>query len=133
MANKIEAINAYRPRIKRGKIVELNESAYLLEKRTSLYMSSIYATLIELKFLASFILKGGRSLRLPGIGLLSPEISLDGKIIVTLKLDKEIINELNQEVDGFWGEIINKKMIGKTVDELVNIWNEQHPDDPVEK
>ena len=34
MASKIGAINAYRPRIKKGKIVELDEAATLLAKRS---------------------------------------------------------------------------------------------------
>jgi len=40
-------------------------------------------------------------------------------------------NRLNAPGD-FRGEIGNRDMIGKTADELVARWNEEHPDDPVE-
>jgi len=31
----------------------------------------------------------------------------------------------------FGGTIMNRKNIGKSADELVALWNETHPDDPV--
>jgi hypothetical protein len=30
------------------------------------------------------------------------------------------------------GEIVNRENIGKTFEELVSLWNELHPDEPIE-
>jgi hypothetical protein len=34
-------------------------------------------------------------------------------------------------VGRFFSEILNRRNIGKTPDELVELWNVEHPDDPV--
>ncbi len=39
-------------------------------------------------------------------------------------------SELN--VDGkFKGEVVNRGMIGKSVDEMIKRWNGEHPDDKI--
>jgi len=56
---------------------------------------------------------------------------LDGVFNVAHWLDTALKNRLNTPGE-FRGEIENRDMIGKTVDDLVVRWNEEHPDDPVE-
>ncbi|MGD2087421.1 MAG: hypothetical protein PVH61_14650 [Candidatus Aminicenantes bacterium] len=131
MANRITAINAYRPRIKKGKMANVKEAANLIAGRTSLNESGVHEALLELKYVLGFFLKSGRSLKLPGLGLFSPHMSLNGRIKVSLRLDKEVTSELNKEDGGFDGEVINSDMKNKTSDELVTRWNEEHPEDPV--
>ncbi len=50
---------------------------------------------------------------------------------VNIKADKRITRAVNQE-GAFRGELINAENIGKTGDELVAMWDIDHPDDPVE-
>ena len=63
--------------------------------------------------------------------MFSPVIKLDGKIKTSFRLEKGLASELNKAAEGFEGEVINNDMIGKSVDDLVTRWNEEHPEDPV--
>jgi len=56
---------------------------------------------------------------------------LDGVFNVAHWLDTALKNRLNTPGE-FRGEIETRDMIGKTADDLVVRWNEEHPDDPVE-
>ena len=57
-------------------------------------------------------------------------MKIDGWFGVSLRLGQEIKNALN--MPGFFiGEIINRKDIGLTSDELVVMWDAANPGDPV--
>jgi len=81
--------------------------------------------------MVAFFNLGGRAVKLEGLGTYSPKVGLDGVFDVAHRLDKALKNRLNAPGD-FRGEIGNRDMIGKTADELVARWNEEHSDDPVE-
>ena len=66
-----------------------------------------------------------------GLGTYAPKVGLNGVFDVAHRLDKALKNRLNASGD-FKVEIGNRDMIGKTADELVARWDEEHPDDPVE-
>lgn len=55
---------------------------------------------------------------------------LVGPFDVSHRLDRAIKNALNAP-GAFGGEIVNRENIGKTADDLVALWNADHPDDPV--
>ena len=74
---------------------------------------------------------GGRAVKLEGLGTYTPKVGLDGVFDVAHRLDKALKNRLNAPGD-FRGEIGNRDMIGKTADELVARWDEEHPGAPVE-
>ena len=131
MANKIRAISAYRPKIKHGLSVDVKEASDLIAGRSSLNEGGVHDSLLEYRNVCIQSMRTGRSVKLMGLGLLSPSISLDGSIKVSFRADRELIGELNKKNAGFKGQIINRDMIGKTVDDLVARWNTEHPDDPV--
>lgn len=131
MATKANALAAYRPRIKKGKTADVKDASKIIAGRTSATFGGVLENLMELMFVVTFFLCDGRPLKLPGLGTFNPSISLDGTINVNLRVDREMLSELNKEKEGFKGDIINKDMIGKTYDELVVRWNEEHPDDPI--
>ncbi len=65
-----------------------------------------------------------------GIAVYTPSIDLDGTIEVKVRVDKRILRALNAE-GAFRGRIINRENIGKTRDDLIEQWNQDHPDDPI--
>ena len=67
---------------------------------------------------------------MPDLGTYLPTIDIRGKFGISHRLSKEIKNALNTP-GAFSGEIINRENIGKSADELVEMWNNDHPDDPV--
>jgi hypothetical protein len=70
----------------------------------------------------------GRGVKLEGLGTYLPNIRLDGTFDVQHRLDWGLRRALNRPE--FKGTILNRRNIGKTPDELVAQWNEDHPEDP---
>ena len=60
---------------------------------------------------------------------LHPQHDLDGTLEVKVWVDKRILRALNS--GSFWDHILNADNIGKTGDELVALWNDEHPGDPI--
>ena len=84
--------------------------------------------LLELRDTVLFFNLRGQPVKLEGLGTYTPKISLDGKMGVGHRADVALKNGLNQP-GAFKGEVENAANIGKTSDELVAMWNEEHPDD----
>ena len=69
-----------------------------------------------------------RAVRLEGLGTFTPGIDLEGKISINHRPDVALTNALN--TPGFFeGDIIHRDNIGKQMDDLVGLWNEEHPED----
>ena len=130
MADKIKAINAYRPRIKKGKTVFWEELVRLIAGRTSVNAGPISLVLKEFVDAIIFFSLVGRPVKLDGLGIYSPTLRLDGKYKMSHRVDKALTRVMNME-GAFKGDIINRDSIGKTVQDLIAVWNEEHPDDPV--
>lgn len=130
MANRLMAVNEYRPRVKRGPTVTTKELAEYMSSLSTFYANLVIPILMDLHDAVVFFNRQGRSVKLDGLGIYSPKIGLDGEFSVFHRVDRELIKELN-EAATFWGEIINKRMIGKEIDDLVSRWNSEHPEDPV--
>jgi hypothetical protein len=81
--------------------------------------------------LRNFIRKGF-SVRLAGVGVFSPAVDKDGNFGLNYRADKELIKRLNDS-GAFIGRIRNKDMIGKSTDDYIERWNEEHPDDKIKK
>jgi hypothetical protein len=75
------------------------------------------------------LLKEGRPVH-TGIAIFRPSIDLEGKISVSVRVDKRILSALNA-TGAFIGDIKNSDNIGKTTEEIVERWNAEHPTDPV--
>jgi hypothetical protein len=130
MAHRIQAINAYRPRIEQGNTVQRPELVRELSHATSLVEGSISLTMTELKFRLIGYLRAGRAVKVEGLGTWTPNIALDGTVNIQYRPELNFGYELNQP-GVFSGTIINRENIGKTSDELVNMWNEANPTDLV--
>jgi hypothetical protein len=130
MAHKIKAINAYRPRIEQGNTVQRPELVRELSHATSLVEGSVNLTMTELKFRLIGYLRAGRAVKVDGLGIWTPSIGLDGKLSIQYRPDLSFDYELNQP-GVFTGTIINRENIGKTSDDLVNMWNTANPEDLV--
>ena len=130
MAHKIQAINAYRPRIEQGNTVQKPELVRSLSHATSLVEGSVSLTMTELKFRLIEYLRAGRAVKVDGLGIWTPTIALDGTLDIQFRPDLAFGYELNQP-GVFTGTILNREYIGKTSEELIAKWNEDNPEDPV--
>jgi hypothetical protein len=73
----------------------------------------------------------GHGVKLEGLGTYLPNINYKGVFDVAYRLDRRLKKELNVK-RVFRGGIRNKKNIGKTADEVFEMWNNEHPEDKVE-
>jgi hypothetical protein len=129
MALSIQAFSKYCPRIDLGEPADPKRFMELITQRTTLsagvvknVQESEVETLIGL-------LKEGRSVR-TGIAIFRPTIDAKGNLSVSVRVDKRITAALN--IPGaFSGKVNNSANIGKTSDEIVQLWNEEHPEDPI--
>jgi len=130
MASKIQAINAYRPRIVHSDTAGEDRYMELVTQRTTLskgVVRNVQESRIET---LTGLLLDGRRVRTGGATYYL-SIGLDGDYSVKVQANKDITNAANQK-GAFRGRIANAENIGKTSDELVEMWNEEHPDDLVE-
>jgi hypothetical protein len=130
MASRIKAINAYMPRIELGRRAEMDELIDLIAARTGLNEGEIRQVLLEMRDSVLFYNLQGRAVKLEGLGTYTPVIQLDGDFKVGHRADVALKKGLNAPGE-FRGDIENSENIGKTGDELVAMWNEDHSDDPV--
>jgi hypothetical protein len=130
MASKIKAIGAYRPRIEQGNTVQKPELIRALSRATGLVEGTIDQVIKELRDQIIEFNRGGRAVKVDGLGTYAPNISLDGTFDLQYRADTAFGNALN--IPGvFTGRISNRENIGKTSEELVRKWNEHNPEDQV--
>lgn len=130
MAYKIQAINAYRPRLDQGNTVKQPELLRTLSHGTGLLEGAVDHSIKELRDKIIFYCQSGRAVKVDGLGTWTPSIGLDGKINIQYRPDPAFNYRINMP-GMFTGSIINREHIGKTGDELVDKWNEDNPEDPV--
>ena len=130
MTSRIAAINSYRPRIKLGETVQKGELVRYLSDRTGLNEGEVSLVLAELRDTLIFFACSGRGVKMEGLGSYLPSIDLTGTISIDHRLDAAIKEGLNAGRK-FSGTIENRQNIGKTGEELVALWNREHPEDPV--
>jgi hypothetical protein len=130
MAKRVKAIQVYSPRVKLGKRVELGEIVKYIADRTGLNTGEIGYVINELQAAVVHYIRQGRPVKVKGLGTYAPTVKVNGVFDVGFRVDNEIRKELNKP-DTFMGEIDNKDMMGKTTEDLVARWNEEHPHNPV--
>jgi len=131
MANKITAINAYRPRVEAGNTVQKPELVRQLARATGLNEGTADLVIKELRDIIIENLRAGRGVKVEGLGTWLPNIDLAGVFDVQYRMDSFLKSALNV-IGIFTGVILNRENIGKTSEDLVNKWNEEHPDDLVD-
>jgi len=99
-------------------------------RATGLAEGSIAQANMELRDNIIEFNRAGRAVKVDGLGTFSPSIDLDGTLSINFRADPALNHGIN--VPGtFTGTIINREYIGKTSDQLVTLWNSEHPDELV--
>jgi len=129
MAKLLQAVVAYGPRIDLIEAAQPQRFMELVTRRTTLsagvvrnVQESEMETLIDL-------LTEGRPVH-TGVAIFTPSIDLEGNLNINVRLDKRMIAALNAP-GAFTGKIKNRENLGKTSQELAELWNEEHPDNRV--
>ena len=130
MAPRIKAVSAYRPRIEQGNTVQKPELLRAVSRATSLVEGTVDQAIKELRDQIIEFCRSGRAVKVEGLGIFTPTMDLEGNISISFRADPAFAYGLN--VPGiFTGTILNRENIGKTSDQLVQMWNELNPDDQI--
>jgi nucleoid DNA-binding protein len=130
MALKIKAFNLIRPRLKMGKPVREREIANYIADRTSLNRGEIINVINELHDTVVHFCLQGRTVILNRLGRYSPTLKITGEIKAKHVADNDLKKAVNN-LDLYEGTIVNRENIVENSDELVAIWNDLHPEDPI--
>lgn len=130
MATKIEAINAFRPKLVLNPTVKLDGLVDFIAMRTGANKGTVQLVLAEVNDAVAFYNLQGTPVKIDGLGIYTPTMDLGGDLDCSHRTDQEIVGALNAS-GAYKGEIVNRENIGKTADELVALWNAAHPEDPV--
>lgn len=131
MAKRIKAINALRPRLKRLQPVDERLLAEYIADRSNLSKADVTHALLEISAAIEDFAAMGRSVRLTGIGLVTPGMNTSGKLTIRIRPDPRLVRALNAP-KRFVGKVVNARNLRKSGDELVAQWDALHPDDLVE-
>lgn len=129
MASRIRAIKAMQASIEAERTAEMRDRVKFMQRRTGLNAGEAWQVLMEFRDALIFFAQHGQALKLPKIGTFTPTLRADGDFHITFRPAVEIKNALNN--GDFSGTIRNKGNRGKSAEELVALWNELHPEDPV--
>lgn len=128
MATLIQAVASYGPRVELQRTIQTRQLAGYIQGRTSLNRGEVENVLSELNEAIIFFARQGAPVKLGGVGIFTPIVSLTGALGIGFRLDNDIDGMLNVE-NLFTGIVKNRENIGKSSDELKAMWNEEHPED----
>jgi hypothetical protein len=75
--------------------------------------------------------KQGTPVKISGVGIFRPSINRDGKFNIHLRADTALKKGINAP-DAYSGTVLNKDHIGLDDAGYKALWDEDHPDDPLE-
>lgn len=130
MSTNIKVIGTYRPRINLGKTAQKTELLRAATRATGLVEGTFDLSIREIRDQIIEFCREGRAVKIDGLGTWTPNLRMDGSFSIQYRPDNALIKGLNLP-DVFSGTIVNAENIGKSMDELVALWNAEHPDDPV--
>lgn len=131
MASRIAAIKATRPQIDLDRTLSTQLLIEHIAGRTGLNAGEVMLMAYELCDALTVFLSMGQPVQLEKVGTFTPDIRLDGTFFVHFRPCVELKRRLNTP-DAFSGRLRNPENIGKSSDDLVSQWNQEHPEDPVE-
>ena len=130
MAPIIKAVNAYRPRIEQVHTVQKPELLRAASRATGIVEGTLDQSIKELRDQIIEFCRAGRAVKVEGLGTFAPNIDLEGNLSISFRPDPVFANGLNMP-GIFTGRIRNRENIGLTSQDLVRMWNEEHPEDPI--
>jgi hypothetical protein len=129
MATKIEAWTAYGPRLEPATPLTEKELVEQITVGSNENASSVLAVLTFLDAVLEQALKAGRIVQLPNGTHFKPTGKKDGSIEIDVRVNPDLVKQVNSDFRGKWR---NAENMGKTEQEIYSMWNEAHPDDPIQ-
>lgn len=120
MASKLEAMGKHGPRIVPGKPVDDKGAVKFLTMDTGQTDGEAQQSKSNILRMLRFYLIEGRSVYLDDLGGFYPEIRLDGSFVIHFRSDPDLVDYVRSN---FQGVIENAENIGKSLNDLIALWN----------
>ena len=95
MAPRINAVNAYRPRIEQGNTVPKRELLRAASRATGIVEGSLDLGIKEVRNQIIEFCRAGRAVKVEGLGIFSPSIDLNGQFAIVYRADPALNYGLN--------------------------------------
>lgn len=128
MAKKIQAWAAYGPKITLGDPMTKEELIENIIAATNQTKGSVLAVLAELDVQLESGLKSGRIVHLPNGTHFEPIGKKDGSVDIGVRVSPDLDKKVNA---GFRGKWVNSENIGKLEADIIELWNQAHPEDQI--
>ncbi len=132
MTKKLAMLNRLRPRIISQGLTDLEILAERVTKNTTFNSDEFYGMLRLAMKEAVKALQAGETVKLDGLVNVRPYLKVNGKVDMALLGDRRALAALNNPKLWTADKVSNYRNLGKSSEELVELWNTSHPDDPVE-
>ncbi len=132
MASQIAAVASLRPRVLRKSTLNLDIIALRLARGGLASRSIVRMVLDDLVEQIAIALREGDAVHLEGLGRFGLDIRMDGRLRPSMRFDPQLRHAVHS-LDVFEGTITNRENLGLSTAEIVEKWNELHPDNPVER
>lgn len=131
MAKLLQAISAYLPRLDLNKTARLKSLVRWMSSRTGVNSSEVMMVLEELHEGIVFYAMQGTPVKLPGVGTFTPVIARNGEFKIGFRADAELKRAINV-ANRYEGRMKRQANIGITNEALKELWDADHPEDPLE-
>lgn len=129
MARKIQAWTEFGPRLEPATPLEGDELVEQLTQGSNESLSSLLAALAALDRAVEQALKSGRIVRLPNGMHFRPVGKRDGSVDIDVHVSPQLRRRVNADFRGAWR---NSENIGADEEQICDLWNVAHPEDPIE-
>lgn len=131
MANRLEALREYGPQLKLSKTLDERDLVRWIAMRTNQHPNTIALALLELKDAILYHAHMGIPIKLTGLGRFAPGMDRNGNIKLNILIDRKLLSSLNN-LGEYTGEILNRANIGLSDEDLKELWDAAHEDNPLE-
>ena len=131
MARIMQAVRDYGPKVKLNPTAQLEQVADWMAMRTGLNKSEVMMVLQETNEAILYFNSQGTPVKLPGVGTFTPSVSREGTFKINLRADAGLKKRLNAP-DAYTGTLLNKNRIGLDNAGYKELWDADHPDDPLD-
>ncbi|MBI5935113.1 MAG: hypothetical protein HY867_15540 [Chloroflexi bacterium] len=131
MAKLLQAVTQYGPRVELKPTAKLEKVAEWVSMRTGLNKSEVMMVLQEMSEVVLYFNKDGVPVKLPGVGTFTPGVDGEGTYNIGFRADMDLKNGINTP-NAYQGEVKNSERIGWTHQQYKELWDSEHPEDPLE-
>jgi len=131
MATLFEAIAVHGPKLLYNRTLEIDQIAEYLASRSGVPPAQTEMVLKEMRAAAIYFCRTGTPVRLPGVGRFRPSLDRFGTFHVNMVPDPAVARALNAP-GTYTGVILNAANVGLPNEAYKALWDNDHPDDPVE-